>query len=87
VTCGGPDLQDVEWSADILRGASELVAGDPYDLYLTEPAGSALAHVEVMGARLVEQHRVGAMRVVRLLSAEGGVAHWKIHYQRVPAAR
>jgi len=27
------------------------------------------------------------MRVVRLLSAEGGVAHWKIHYRRVPAAR
>ena len=39
VTCGGPDLRELSWKDDALSGTSELVAGDPYEIYLNEPAG------------------------------------------------
>jgi len=39
VSCGGPDLEAVAWDTNTLSGESDLVAGDPYVLYLTEPAG------------------------------------------------
>ncbi|HEU4988245.1 MAG TPA: hypothetical protein VFT41_00520, partial [Gemmatimonadaceae bacterium] len=39
VSCGGPDLERVVWAGDSLSGESRLVAGDPYEIYLSEPAG------------------------------------------------
>ena len=80
VTCGGPDLQDVAWKDGALSGESELVAGDPYDIYLSEPAGYRFAGVEATGARVAGTRREGGMRVVRLLSGEGGVVRWVARY-------
>lgn len=81
VTCGGPDLQDVAWGPAGLSGVSELVAGDPYDLYLTEPAGFRFDRVDASGARVVSQRLDGTMRVIRLESAGGGVARWSVRYR------
>ncbi|TFG45301.1 MAG: hypothetical protein E4H41_05415, partial [Gemmatimonadales bacterium] len=55
VTCGGPDLRNVSWQGNILNGESELVAGDPYVLYLTEPDGYRFDGMDVVGARVVGQ--------------------------------
>jgi hypothetical protein len=87
VTCGGPDLEDVVWKDGALRGESELVGGDPYDIYLTEPAGYRFGGIEADGARVVSVRRAGAVRVVRLVGAAGGVVRWTVRYGRVRAAR
>jgi alpha-galactosidase len=81
VTCGGPDLQSVAWGSDMLSGVSTLVAGDPYELYVNEPAGVRFDRVDVTGARLVSQRKVGAMRVIRLESEVGGVVRWGVRYR------
>jgi hypothetical protein len=81
VTCGGPDLQTVAWADDMLSGVSEVVAGDPYDLYLSEPTGFHFDRVDVVGALVVSQQKVGVMRVIRLESAEGGVVRWGVRYR------
>jgi len=81
VTCGGPDLQDVAWGGDMLSGVSTLVAGDPYELYVNEPPGARFDRVDVTGAEVVSQRRVGAMRIVRLQSAAGGVVRWGVRYR------
>jgi hypothetical protein len=85
VTCGGPDLQEVAWRGDVdrgvLTGESALVAGDPYVLYLTEPDGFRFDGVQVTGALLAGQAREGAVRVIRLESAQGGPARWTVHYR------
>jgi alpha-galactosidase len=84
VTCGGPDLRDVAWQDNALSGTSELVPGDPYVLYLNEPAGSRFGGVDATGARVVSQVVSGSLRIIRLESAEGGVVRWSVRYD-VPA--
>jgi hypothetical protein len=81
VTCGGPDLGEVAWQDGVLSGASELVAADPYAVYLGEPAGYRFEGVEVEGARLVGQALAGGLRVIRLQSAKGGRARWRVRYR------
>ena len=81
VTCGGPDLRSVSWQGNTLSGESELVAGDPYVLYLTEPDGYRLDGIEVTGTRVVGQGRAGAVRTIQLASAAGGVAQWRMTYR------
>ena len=80
VTCGGPDLHDVAWSGDALSGESDIVAGDPYVLYLEEPAGFRFAGVTAEGARVADQRFEGGMRVIRLESERGGTVRWRVRY-------
>jgi len=81
VTCGGPDLSDIAWREGVLSGVSTLVAGDPYAVYLSEPAGYRFDGVEAVGGRLVGAVLAGGMRVIRLASARGGVVHWAVRYR------
>ncbi len=84
VTCGGPDLQDVSWKDGVLSGTSELVAGDPYEIYLNEPAGFRFGGVDGGGARVTGQAADGPTRVIRLESERGGVVRWKVRYRLPP---
>jgi hypothetical protein len=83
VTCGGPDLSEVAWRDNALNGVSELVGGDPYVLYVNEPAGYRFDGVDVVGARVVDQKLEGTMRVIRLESEPGGVVRWRVRYRSV----
>jgi hypothetical protein len=82
VTCGGPDLASVSWSGNALSGVSEVVGGDAYAIYLTEPAGFRFRDVRVDGAELLGTEREGGMRVVRLRSAVGARVSWTVRYGR-----
>lgn len=84
VTCGGPDLRTVAWRGGELAGTSELVAADPYVIWLTEPAGWRYAGATVEDARIVGTTSAGGMRAIRLISPAGGVVRWRIRWQRVP---
>lgn len=81
VTCGGPDLSTVSWERNTLAGVSELVAGDPYELYLIEPAGSQVEEVYATGSGVVSQRLEGGMRIIRLASVEGGEVRWEVRYR------
>ena len=81
VTCGGPDLRGVAWGGDMLSGVSDVVAGDPYELYVSEPAGFVFDRVDVTGARVAGQRLEGSMRVIRLESVVGGVVRWGVRYR------
>jgi hypothetical protein len=81
VTCGGADLADVTWSNRTLYGTSDVVALDPYDVYLTEPAGYRIASVEAGGAKVLRDSMVDGVRVVRLMSRSGGRVRWRVRYE------
>jgi len=81
VTCGGPDLSEVAWGDSTLSGTSDLVAGDPYELYLNEPERYRFDGVDVVGARVTGQKLEGTMRVIRIESKPGGVARWRVRYR------
>ncbi|MBI3789687.1 MAG: hypothetical protein HY275_02280 [Gemmatimonadetes bacterium] len=80
ITCGGVELVSLLWTGLTLRGRSQLVAGDPYDVYLTEPAGWRFEGTEAEGATVVGSRIEGGVRVVRLLSERGGEVRWRVSY-------
>lgn len=80
VTCGGVDLVDVAWRDRTLSGTSELVAGDPYVLHLTEVAGFATPTVSAEGAEVVSNARTANGRRIELRSRAGGRARWTVRY-------
>lgn len=81
VTCGGPDLKEVAWADGTLSGVSELVAGDAYDLAINEPDGYRFESATSDSARIVNQRVDGATRSIRLMSEQGGIVQWTLHYR------
>ncbi len=58
LTGGGVDLLDVAWGDNALTGRSRVVGGDPYEVFLTVPAGWVLSGFECDGGTpiAVEHH-------------------------------
>ncbi len=82
VTCGGVDLQQVQWRDGALQGTSDVVGGDPYELYVTTPAGFGVPTVTVEGATLVSQRVSQGVRVLRLLAPRDARVSWTLRYRR-----
>ncbi len=83
VSCGAVDLVDVAWSGNALSGTSDLVGGDPYDLYVSEPAGFRFVRATTGdGAEVVSAARAGALRVVRLRAASSARVTWRMEWRR-----
>jgi len=61
ITGGGVDLVDVKWDGARLEGWSTVVGGDPYDIYVTEPAGFAFEQATCDGASAAAAVRDGVM--------------------------
>jgi alpha-galactosidase len=80
VSCGGVDLVDVSWRDSTLTGQSDVVAGDGYALYVTEPPGWRFVDAQADGATVESTDREGALRVVRLRSAPGGRVTWRARF-------
>lgn len=81
VTCGGVDLADVRWSGRTLTGTSRVVAGDAYEVYLTEPEGTRLRRFEGPAGAAVTVEREGALVKVRWLPAATGTAGWLAEFE------
>jgi hypothetical protein len=82
ITCGGVDLVDVGWADDTLAGTSRVVAGDPYDIYLTEPEGFRLDRVECENAAVSEPVREGLAVKVSLSARASGTISWQARFNR-----
>ena len=82
VSCGGVDLEQVNWSGVTLSGTSRVVKGDDYELYLSEPDGWTAESVTAVGAVAglgdVRDH----VRRVVLRGTPGGPVAWSVRYQR-----
>jgi hypothetical protein len=81
VSCGAVDVSSVAWSVGALEGVSAVAANDPYDLYVTEPAGHTFVDARAAGADLQSNEMVGTLRRVRLLSPQSGTVKWRLTYR------
>jgi hypothetical protein len=81
VTCGGPDLAAVTWEDGALAGTSEVVGGDEYAIYVTEPPGFTVESVRADGAEVTGQALENGTRVIRLLNRAGGTVRWRVRYR------
>jgi hypothetical protein len=82
VTCGGVDLVEARWQEGMLSGRSLVVAGDPYDIFLTEPEGYRLEGFECPGMPVPEVKKEGPLIRVSLLPGQSGAAGWSARFTR-----
>jgi hypothetical protein len=75
------DLVDVRWAGGKLSGTSRVVAGDPYELYLTEPGGFRLATFECPGATIAATKREGVLIQLTLRPAESRTLAWQAGFE------
>jgi Melibiase len=80
VSCGAYDLSGIDWRDGTLSGTSEVVGGDTYEIYITEPAGFTFETASVEGARLVSTARAGALRVLRIEADTNGRVTWRARW-------
>jgi alpha-galactosidase len=80
VTCGGVDLVDVRRDGAALVGRSRLVGGDPYVIYLTQPAGTSFAGLECRGAAVRRTEKDGLLVRVTLLAEKSGEVEWTARF-------
>jgi alpha-galactosidase len=76
VTGGGVDLDDVRWDGASLSGKSLGVKGDPYVIYLTEPAGFVCGRISAEGAKVEKTEREGKLVKITLAPAADGPFSW-----------
>jgi len=83
VTCGAVDLDDVRWSGLTLAGTSRVVAGDAYEIFLTEPEGFRLSRFEAPGVPGAVVTRGGVLVKVRWLPAVSGPVAWLAEFEKI----
>ena len=81
ISCGGLEIDNLDWENDTLQGTSELVANDKYIIYLYEGGGYTFDKVTLKGAELIGVDKAGPVRKITLISAKGGIVEWRVHYQ------
>ncbi len=82
VSCGGVELERVNWSGDVLSGTSRVVRGDDYELYLTEPEGWVVGSVDAVNAQPGLGPLRDHMRRITIRGATAGLVSWSVRYRR-----
>lgn len=80
ISCGGLEIERLEWNGSSLSGRSQLVAGDPYTIYFLEPSDFTYRSTQCDGATVVSTTKRGMIREVVLRAEAAGAAAWTIVY-------
>jgi hypothetical protein len=82
VTCGGTDLAELRWRDGTLSGTSRVVAGDPYEIYFTEPEGYRMVSFESPGTAVGEAERTGVVLKIGWLPSASGPVAWLARFEK-----
>ncbi|MFC1563681.1 alpha-galactosidase [candidate division KSB1 bacterium] len=82
ITCGGFELENVEWSNNSISGTSVIVGNDTYTIYLTEPEGYTFNDFTCDNAEIIGNTKIGIMRVIQIRSDESLTDNWNIEYEK-----
>ncbi len=80
ISCGGYELRDVSWDARSLSGTSDVVAGDPYTIFIYEPAGYEYQGTECDGLAATGTTKHGRVREITLRSDTSATIHWRVRF-------
>ena len=80
VSCGGFEINEMNWSGNALSGSSELVANDLYVIYVYEPDSSLLKDIKLEGADLISNKKEGNIRAITTKSSHNATLHWSFMY-------
>jgi hypothetical protein len=82
ITGGGVDLVDLAWDGARLSGRSHVVAGDPYEIYVTVPAGYAVGLATCGGVPAEAPRRDGAVAQLACRSDASRDVDWSVSFRR-----
>jgi len=81
ISCGGVDLQEVDWKGNNLKGKSLIVPGDEYALYIFEPDqysfNKVITNTEVT---ILSNEKTGNIRRIVMRSLTAVNINWEIVY-------
>jgi hypothetical protein len=80
ISCGGYELRDVSWNAQSLSGTSDVVAGDPYTVFVYEPAGYEYQGTDCQGLPITGIVKRGLVREITFKPDSSTTIHWQINY-------
>ncbi|MFC1493027.1 alpha-galactosidase [candidate division KSB1 bacterium] len=80
ITCGGLDLENVNWADNLLSATSTIVGYDTYTIYLTEPEGYTFSDFTCNNAEIISNTRNGIMRVIQIRSISNTTVDWSVEY-------
>jgi len=86
LTGGGVDLIDVSWKDGILSGRSQVVGGEPYEIFLTESATWRLAEMQCEGASPLPIARQGTLAVSGCAPTASREISWRARFEKPKAA-
>ena len=82
ITCGGYDLEKLDWEEHVLTGRSRVVGGETYILYVTQPAGFSIQSASCSaGARVLKTERQDGLTLVSIRSEKSATVSWKLQYE------
>jgi hypothetical protein len=82
ITGGGVDLVDVSWDGTRLAGRSRVVGGDPYELYVTVPAGFTLGQAACAGVPAKGAVREAGFARFTCLAETNLELEWSVSFRR-----
>ncbi len=82
ITCGGFELEIVDWDNSVLSGTSAIVGNDTYVIYLSEPEGYSYSEFICDNADVVSNTRDGIMRVIGIKSKANTKVNWSVVYAK-----
>ncbi len=80
ISCGGLEIKDLQWKQQSLIGTSEIVANDPYIIYVHEPPEFTFKKFICNGAKLVGNIKNGSVRTITVLGKTAQTINWEIEY-------
>jgi len=81
ITGGGYDLESLEWADGVMTGRSLAVAGEPYEVYLTEPDGWTLQGLECDGGLPLAVERGNGWAKGGCTPKSGGALAWRARFR------
>lgn len=86
ITGGGYDLESLEWTGGVMTGKSLAVAGDPYEVYLTEPAGWRLEGLACEGGTPLKIERGSGWARGGCTPPKSGRFTWRAAFRAAPGS-
>jgi hypothetical protein len=82
ITGGGVDLLDVGWKDGVLSGRSRVVAGEPYEIFMTEGPAWRLSAMRCSGGPSLPITREGTLVTSGCRPAAAGELAWQARFER-----
>lgn len=80
ISCGGLEINELNWDENRIYGISKLVPNDPYEIYIYEPSSYKMESYSFTGADLIDIRKTGNVRMFKLISKSTEDLEWIVNY-------